>query len=57
MKSLDSWLHLPPDPPYESNWGHKITDFVFLPFISFILVFGALECIKMYWEAICEESR
>ena len=44
-------------PPYGSNWGHKIVDFVFWPFISFILAFTALECIKRYWETICEESR
>ena len=37
--------------------GHKIADFVFLPYISFILAFTALECIKRYWETICEESR
>ena len=43
--------------PYGSNWGHKIADFVFLPFISFILAFKASECIKRYWETICEESR
>ena len=39
------------------TWGHKIADFVFLPFISFILAFRALECIKWYWETTCEESR
>ena len=33
--------------------GHKIADFVFLPFISFIL----LECIERYWETLYEESR
>ena len=58
MKSLDSWSDSPPDP---SLWvklgGHKIADYVFLPFISFILAFRALECIKRYWETICEESR
>ena len=37
--------------------GHKIADFVFLPYISFILAFRALECIKRYWETICEKSR
>ena len=37
--------------------GHKIADFVFLPFISFILAFRALECIKRYLETLCEESR
>ena len=57
MKSLDSWSDLPPDPPYGSNWGHKIADFVFLPLISFILAFTVLECIKRYWETLCEESR
>ena len=36
--------------------GHKIADFLFLPYISFILAFRALECIKRYWETICEES-
>ena len=57
MKSLDSRSDLPPDPPlwvklgsftpsYESNLGHKIADFVFLPCIYFILAFTALECIK-----------
>ena len=30
--------------------GHKIADFVFLPHISFILAFRALESIKRYWE-------
>ena len=35
----------------------QIADFVFWPFISFILAFAALECIKRYWETICEESR
>ena len=43
--------------PYGSNGGHKIADFVFLPFISFVLAFRALECIKRYWETLCEESR
>ena len=47
----------PPTPPYGSNWGHKIADFVFLPYISFSLAFRTLQCIKMYWETVCEESR
>ena len=51
MKSLDSWSDLHPD------WGHKIADFVFLSLISFILAFRVLECIKRYWETLCEESR
>ena len=29
VKSLDSRSDLPPDPPYGSNLGHKIADFVF----------------------------
>ena len=37
--------------------GDKIADFVFWPFISFNLAFTALECIKRYWETVCEESR
>ena len=39
----------PQIPPYGSNWGHKIADFDILPFISFIIAFRALECIKRYW--------
>ena len=46
----------PPAPPYGSNWGHKIADFEFLPYISFIVAFIASECIKRYWESICGES-
>ena len=57
MMSLDSRSDFPRIPPYGSNWGHKIVDFVFWPFISFILAFRAFECIKRYWETICEESR
>ena len=56
MKSLDSRSDLPPTFPYGSNWGHKITYFVFLSYISFILTFRALEYIKSYWETLCEES-
>ena len=55
VKSRDSQSDLPP-PPYGLNWGHKITDFLFLRYISFILAFRALEYIKRYWETICEES-
>ena len=47
----------PPPPPYGSNWGHKIADFEFLPYISFIVAFIASECIKRYWESICGESK
>ena len=57
MESLYSQSDLPPDPcPYGSNWGHKIADFVSLPFISFIFAFTALDCIKWYWETIRGES-
>ena len=41
-----------PAPPYGSNWGHKIADFEFLPYISFIVAFIPSECIKRYWESI-----
>ena len=37
--------------------GHKIAEFVFLPYIYFSLASTALECIKRYWETLCEESR
>ena len=37
-----------PPPPHDSDS---------LPHISFIIGFKALECIKRYWETICEESR
>ena len=48
MKSLDSQSDVLQNPSYGSNWGHKIPDFVFLPHISFILAFRAIECIKSY---------
>ena len=57
MESLESKSNFPSDPPYGSNWGNKIANFVFFPYISFILASTALECIKKYWETICEESR
>ena len=56
MESLNSRSVLPPAPPYESNWGHKIADFEFLPYISFIVALKASECIKRYWESIYVES-
>ena len=46
VQGLYSWSDLPPNPPYESSWGYKIADFVFLPYILFINAFTALECIK-----------
>ena len=51
------WRVLPHGPPYGSNWGHKIADFEFLPYISFIVAFIASECIKRYWESIYGESK
>ena len=47
----------PMAPPYGSNWGHKIADFEFLPYISFIVAFIPSECITRYWESICGESK
>ena len=56
MESLNSRSVLPQGPPYGSKWGHKIADFEFLPYISFIVAFIASECIKRYWESIYGES-
>ena len=57
MESLNSCSVLPPPPPYGSNLGHKIADFEFLPYISFIVTFIASECIKRYWETIGGQSK
>ena len=57
MESLNTRSVLPPNPPYGSNWGHKIADFEFFPYISFIVAFIASECIKRYWESIYGESK
>ena len=57
VESLHSRSVLPPAPPYGSNWGHKIADFEFLPYISFIVAFIPSECIKRYWESICGEPK
>ena len=54
MKSLDSQIY--PLTPLWVNWGHNIANFVFLPYISFIIAIRALECIERYWETICTES-
>ena len=35
----------------------KFAKFYIFPYISFIIGFAALECIKRYWETICEEPR
>ena len=39
------WSDLPPAPPNSSNWGDKVTDFVFLAFLSFSTHFRGFECI------------
>ena len=57
VESLNSRSVLPLTPPYGSNWGRKIADFEFLPYISFNVAFIASECIKRYWESICGESK
>ena len=59
MESLNSRSVLPHAPPYGSNWGHKIADFEFLPYISFdvTVAFIASECIKRYWESIYGQSK
>ena len=54
---LNSRSVLPHGPPYGSNWGHKIADFEFLPYFSFIVAFIPSECIKRYWESVCGESK
>ena len=57
VESLNSRSVLPPAPPYGSNWGHKIADFEFLPYITFIVAFIPSECTKRYWESTCGESK
>ena len=56
MESLDRQSDLPRGPPYGSNWGYKIADFLFLPYIYFIIAFTALEWIKSFEETIYGES-
>ena len=41
--------------PDSQTGVNKIADFVFLPYISFIYAFTALECVKSCWETICAE--
>ena len=53
VKSLDSRSDLPLTPLWV-KLGSKIANFMFLPYISFILAFRALDYIKRYWESICE---
>ena len=57
VESLDSWSDIPPGthpPPYGSYWGHKIGDFVFLPYISFIVAFTAYNVSRGYRRANTE---
>ena len=42
MWRVYNWSDFPPGPLYGSNWGHKIADFVFLPYIAFIITFANL---------------
>ena len=46
MESLESKSN--PSDPIGVKLGHKIADFDILHYISFIIAFTALECIKMY---------
>ena len=39
----------PLTPPCGSNWGHKIADFVFLPYISFVIGFYSF---RMYSQVL-----
>ena len=57
MESLNTNQFYPTAPPYGSNWGHKIAEFEFLLYISFIVAFIASECIKRYWESKGGESK
>ena len=57
MENLNSRSVLSPNPPYGSNWGHKIVALEFLPYIYFIVASIPSECIKRYWESICGESK
>ena len=57
MESLNTRSVVPHGPAHGSNWGHRIADFEFWPFISFIVAFIASECIKRYWESTCGESK
>ena len=57
MESLERKSNFPPDPPVGVKLGHKRADFDILHYISFIVAFTVLECIKRYWETICEKSK
>ena len=58
MENLNSRSVLSPDPPYGSNWSHKIValEFCLISPLLFI-IFIPSECIKRYWESICGESK
>ena len=57
VKSLDSRSDLPLTLPYGSNWGHKIADLCFCLISTLFLLSRGLQCMKRYWETLCEESR
>ena len=53
VESLNSRSVLPSDPPYWSNMGHKIADFEFLAYISFIVAYS----FGMYYEVLGKHMR
>ena len=57
MKCLDSRSDLLPTPLMGQTGVIKYTILCFCLISPFILAFRALECIKRYWETLCEESR
>ena len=56
MRRVYTACQIYPEPPYGLSWGYEIADFVFLPYIAFVIAFTILECIKRYWETVCGES-
>ena len=48
MESLDNQSNLPPGNHLWVKLVNKIADFVFLPYISFIIAFKTLECMKRF---------
>ena len=46
---------LTPHPPNGSNWGHKMADWILLPYISCIIAFTASEWIS-YKESLDSRS-
>ena len=60
MESLNSWSVLPPDPPYGSNWGHKVVALEFClisPLLLLLYLQNALKGIgKVYVEYLNSRS-